>query len=130
MSQFHPDSYENDSVIKGLGMIQTCLQKYTTKAMPSEPCMPMQQIISFRKKAAMIANGPWMTPDFADTENTAEGFEAKVGVAAYPESGLIEQYEVGYTLCTAGKDEKVQEAALEFLKFKTGKMCTGNLPGR
>ena len=27
MNTFHPDSYENDSVIKGLEMIQTCLQK-------------------------------------------------------------------------------------------------------
>ena len=129
MSQFHPDSYENDSVIKGLGMIQTCLQKYTTSdAIGALYANAANNFL--QEKAAMIANGPWMTPDFADTENTAEGFEAKVGVAAYPESGLIEQYEVGYTLCTAGKDEKVQEAALEFLKFKTGKMCTGNLPGR
>ena len=120
MSQFHPDSYENDSVIKGLGMIQTCLQKYTTSdAIGALYANAANNFL--QEKAAMIANGPWMTPDFADTENTAEGFEAKVGVAAYPESGLIEQYEVGYTLCTAGKDEKVQEAALEFLKFKTGK---------
>lgn len=69
----------------------------------------------------MIANGTWMTPDFSDPEKAAEGLADKVGIAAYPEGGLIEQYEVGYVLCTNGEDEAVQEAALEFMKFKTGK---------
>lgn len=120
MKQFHPESYENASVVKGLGMIQTCLQKYTTS--DAIGALFANSANNFlQEKTAMIANGPWMTPDFADPEKAAEGLADKIGVAAFPESGLIEQYEIGYTLCTGGKDEKVQEAALEFLKFKTGK---------
>lgn len=30
MNTYHPESYENESVIKGLEMIQKCLQSYTT----------------------------------------------------------------------------------------------------
>lgn len=120
MNTFHPDSYENDSVIKGLEMIQTCLQKYTTSdAIGALFANAANNFL--QEKTAMIANGTWMTPDFSDPEKAAEGLADKVGIAAYPEGGLIEQYEVGYVLCTNGEDEAVQEAALEFMKFKTGK---------
>ena len=120
MNTYHPDSYENDSVIKGLEMIQKCLQSYTTS--DAIGALFANSANNFlQEKTAMIANGTWMTPDFSDPEKAAEGLADKVGVAAYPESGLIEQYEIGYVLCTNEEDEAVQEAALEFLKFKTGK---------
>jgi raffinose/stachyose/melibiose transport system substrate-binding protein len=119
MNTKNPESYENDSVIKGLTMIQTCLEKYTTSdavgAIYANAANNFCQGI-----AAMCANGPWFTPDFADPEKSMEGFADKVGVAAYPEGGLIEQYEIGYTLCTEGKSPEVQDAALKFFKFKTG----------
>ncbi len=120
MNTTYPDSYENESVIAGLELIQTCLQKYTTSdAIGALYANAANNFL--QEQCAMIANGTWMTPDFSNTESATEGFEDKVGVAAYPESGVIEQYEVGYVLCTGGKDEAVQEAALEFLKFKTSK---------
>lgn len=120
MNTFHPESYENDSVVKALGMIQECLAEYTTS--DAVGALAANAMNNFEQgKTAMIANGPWMTPDFEDPEKTLPELKDQIGIAAYPESGLIEQYEVGYVLCTNEDDEKVQEAALEFLKFKTGK---------
>ena len=115
MNTYHPESYENESVIKGLEMIQKCLQSYTTS--DAIGALFANSANNFlQEKTAMIANGTWMTPDFSDPEKAAEGLADKVGVAAYPESGLIEQYEIGYVLCTNGEDEAVQEAALDFLE--------------
>ena len=101
-------------------MIQECLAEYTTS--DAVGALAANAMNNFEQgKTAMIANGPWMTPDFEDPEKTLPELKDQIGIAAYPESGLIEQYEVGYVLCTNEDDEKVQEAALEFLKFKTGK---------
>lgn len=120
MHTMYPDSYENDAFIKGLGMMQKCLAEYTTS--DAVGAIYANAANNFcQEKAGMIANGPWMTSDFSDPEKSTEGFVDKVGVAIFPESGLVEQYETGYTLCTNGEDEAVQNAALEFMKFKTGK---------
>jgi raffinose/stachyose/melibiose transport system substrate-binding protein len=120
MNTAYPESYSNDMVVNGLSMIQTCLKEYTTPdaigAIYANAANNFEQ-----GNVAMIANGPWMCPDFTDTTKSAEGFGDKVGVALYPEDGLIAQYEVGYILCTNGKSQEEQDAALEFLKFKTGK---------
>ncbi|MCP1109556.1 ABC transporter substrate-binding protein [Ohessyouella blattaphilus] len=120
MTTFHPDSYENESVVKGLGMIQECLANYSTN--DAIGALAANAMNNFEQgKAAIIANGLWMTPDFEDASKTLPELKDKIGVAAYPEGGLIEQYEVGYVLCTNNKDKEVQDAALEFFKFKTGK---------
>ncbi len=120
MNTRYPETYSNDMVVNGLGMIQTCLKDYTTPdaigAIYANAANNFEQ-----GNVAMIANGPWMCPDFTDTTKSAEGFADKVGVALYPENGLIAQFEVGYILCTNGKSAEEQAAALEFLKFKTGK---------
>ncbi len=120
MNTCYPETYNTDAVVEGLDMMKTCLQKYTTPdaigAIYANAANNFEQ-----GNVAMIANGPWMCPDFADPTKSAEGFQDKVGVALYPEDGLIAQYEVGYILCTNGKSEAEQQAALEFLKFKTGK---------
>ncbi len=119
MNTTYPDTYNTDAVVEGLDLMKECLQKYTTPdaigAIYANAANNFEQ-----GNVAMIANGPWMCPDFTDTTKSAEGFEDKVGVALYPEDGLITQYEVGYILCTNGKSEEEQQAALEFLKFKTG----------
>ncbi len=120
MNTTYPESYNTDEMVAGLDMMKTCLQKYTTPdaigAIYANAANNFEQ-----GNVAMIANGPWMCPDFTDTTKSAEGFQDKVGVALYPEDGLISQFEVGYILCTNGKSEAEQQAALEFLKFKTGK---------
>lgn len=120
MNVFHPESYENDSVENALAMIQRCLAEYTTS--DAVGALAANAINNFEQgKTAMIANGTWMTADFDDSEKMLPELKDKIGVAAYPENGLIEQYEIGYTLCTNGEDKEVQDAALEFFKFKTGK---------
>ncbi len=119
MNTSYPTNYSNSSVIKGLDMIQTCLKEYTTP--DAVGAIYANAANNFEQgKVAMIANGPWMCPDFSDETKSMPGFADKVGVALYPEDGLVSQFEVGYILCTNGKSEEEQKGALEFLKFKTG----------
>lgn len=124
MNTKYPDTYNTESVIKATEMMQTCLKDYTTS--DAVGAIYANAANNFEQgNAAMIANGLWMCPDFTDTSKAMEGFEDKVGVALYPEDGLITQFEVGYILCTNGKSEEEQEAALEFLKFKTNAYAQG-----
>ncbi len=119
MNTSYPTNYSNSSVIKALEMIQTCLKEYTTP--DAVGALYANAANNFEQgNVAMIANGPWMCPDFTDETKSIPGFGDKVGVALYPEDGLVSQFEVGYILCTNGKSKEEQEGALEFLKFKTG----------
>ncbi len=119
MNTSYPTNYSNSSVIKGLEMLKTCLKDYTTP--DAVGALYANAANNFEQgNVAMIANGPWMCPDFTDETKSMPGFGDKVGVALYPEDGLVSQFEVGYILCTNGKSEEEQKAALEFLKFKTG----------
>jgi raffinose/stachyose/melibiose transport system substrate-binding protein len=119
MNTSYPTNYSNSSVIKGLEMLKTCLKEYTTP--DAVGALYANAANNFEQgNVAMIANGPWMCPDFTDETKSMPGFGDKVGVALYPEDGLVSQFEVGYILCTNGKSEEEQKGALEFLKFKTG----------
>lgn len=119
MNTSYPTNYSNSSVIKALEMIQTCLKEYTTP--DAVGALYANAANNFEQgNVAMIANGPWMCPDFTDETKSIPGFGDKVGVALYPEDGLVSQFEVGYILCTNGKSKEEQKGALEFLKFKTG----------
>jgi len=119
MNTSYPTNYNNSSVIKGLEMLKTCLKEYTTP--DAVGALYANAANNFEQgNVAMIANGPWMCPDFTDETKSAPGMGEKVGVALYPEDGLVSQFEVGYILCTNGKSEEEQKGALEFLKFKTG----------
>ena len=119
MNTSYPTNYSNSSVIKGLTMLQTCLKDYTTP--DAVGALYANAANNFEQgNVAIIANGPWMCPDFTDETKSMPGLGDKVGVALYPEDGLVSQFEVGYVLCTNGKSEEEQKGALEFLKFKTG----------
>ncbi|HHU72675.1 MAG TPA: extracellular solute-binding protein [Clostridiales bacterium] len=119
MNTSYPTNYSNSSVIKGLEMLKTCLKEYTTP--DAVGAIYANAANNFEQgNVAIIANGPWMCPDFTDETKSIPGFGDKVGVALYPEDGLVSQFEVGYILCTNGKSEEEQKGALEFLKFKTG----------
>jgi raffinose/stachyose/melibiose transport system substrate-binding protein len=119
MNTSYPTNYSNSSVIKGLEMIKTCLKEYTTP--DAVGALYANAANNFEQgNVAMIANGPWMCPDFTDETKSMPGFGDKVGVALYPEDGIVAQFEVGYILCTNGKSDEEQKGALEFLKFKTG----------
>ncbi|QUH27742.1 ABC transporter substrate-binding protein [Vallitalea guaymasensis] len=120
MNTNYPDSYDNDLVVNALTMVQKCLKDYTTPdAIGAIYANAANNFL--QENTAMIANGPWMVPDFTDTSKAKEGLVDRVGVSLYPNDGVVAQYEIGYVLCTANKSKEEQEAALEFLKFKTGK---------
>ncbi len=117
MNTLYPKNFETPEVIDALGKIQVMLQKYTTSdALGAAYANAANNFC--QGKAAMIANGPWMIPDFSNPDKASEGFEQKVGVAMYPEAGIFSSFEEGFMLCS--KDEVQREAALKFLKFRTG----------
>ena len=66
----------------------------------------------------MLANGPWMIGDFSDTSMTEEGFADKVGVALFPGNFVYDAPIQGY-IVTKQDDPKVEEAAIEMVKFFT-----------
>ncbi|MZQ81108.1 extracellular solute-binding protein [Paenibacillus sp. 5J-6] len=111
-----PKNFETPEFIEGLKKIQTILQKYTTKdALGAGYANAANNFL--QGKAAIIANGPWMISDFSDKTKALEGFDKKVGVAMYPNSGMFSSYEVGYML--TAKDKETKDAAIKLLKFLT-----------
>lgn len=117
MNTLHPTNFETPEMIAGLMTIQTMLQKYTTKDALGAVYANAANNFS-QGKAAIIANGPWMIGDFSDITKSPEGFDKKVGVAAYPGNGMFSSYEVGYMLYS--KTPEIKDAAMKFIKFKTG----------
>ncbi|AEY65326.1 extracellular solute-binding protein [Clostridium sp. BNL1100] len=117
MNTLHPTSFETPEVIDALKKMQIMLQKYTTKdaigAVYANAANNFEQ-----GKTAIIANGPWMIGDFSDKTKSPEGFDKKVGVAAYPGSGAFLSYEVGYMIGSETQEKK--DAAAKFIKYKTG----------
>ncbi len=117
MNTLHPTNFETPEVINGLKKMQVMLQKYTTKdALGAVYANAANNFC--QGKAAIIANGPWMIGDFSDKSKSPEGFDKKVGVATYPESGAFCSYEVGYMI--GSQTQEAKDAAAEFIKFKTG----------
>ena len=64
-----------------------------------------------------MPNGAWMIPDFSDTEKAGEGFADKVGVAMYPGSGMVANYDYGFMMCT--DDPAKQVGVWEAIKWFT-----------
>ncbi|HEX2926759.1 MAG TPA: extracellular solute-binding protein [Ruminiclostridium sp.] len=117
MNTLHPTNFETPEMISGLKNIQVMLQKYTTK--DAVGAVYANAANNFEQgKAAIIPNGPWMITDFSDKTKAAEGFDKKVGVAAYPGDGAFCSYEVGYMI--GSKTQEAKDAAAEFIKYKTG----------
>lgn len=59
-----------------------------------------------------------MIGDFSDTSMTEEGFADKVGVALFPGNFVYDAPIQGY-IVTKQDDPKVEEAAIEMVKFFT-----------
>lgn len=117
MNTLHPTNFNTPEMIGALEKVKTMLEKYTTKdALGAGYANAANSFC--QSKAAIIANGPWMIGDFSDTTKCADGFDQKVGIAAFPESGMISSYEVGYM--NGGKTPETREAAQKFIRFKTG----------
>lgn len=132
MNTKYPATYATPEVIESLERMQTILSKYTTKdALGSGYATAANHFL--QGKTAMMMNGTWMAADFVDPAKAMDGFNEKVGIAMYPNDGLYAQYEVGYMVCS--KDKAKQDAAFEFIKYKTNREAqllyfknTGTLP--
>jgi raffinose/stachyose/melibiose transport system substrate-binding protein len=116
MNTSHPKNYETPEVIEGLKKIQKMLKNYTTKdALGAKYADAANNFLS--GKATIIANGPWMIGDFSNKDKAAEGFDKKVGCAAYPEAGMFTTYREGWMICS--KDQVHKDAAVKFVKALT-----------
>ena len=118
MNTKYPETYQTPEVIDGLGMIQTILQDYTTAdAVGSTYSVAANHFLN--GEVGIFCNGTWMIGDFSNEEVAVPGLADKISSAVYPENGAFSQYEVGLMICT--DDPELQEAAWEFVKFKTNK---------
>lgn len=116
MNTKYPETYQKPFVNDAFTMVQKMLKDYTTEdALGAIYANAANHFLT--GKTAIIANGPWMTPDFSNTEKAPEGFDKKVGVAIFPEGGVISQFERGFSICAKTKEK--QDAAFEFIRFKT-----------
>lgn len=119
MGQMMPMDYNKPEVIAALGKIQEMFKNYTTlDAVGGKYENAANAFLS--GQTAMIANGPWMIGDFSDTTKAPEGFADKVGVAIYPGNFAYDEPIQGY-LVTKQSDPALVEAAVEMVKFFTGK---------
>jgi raffinose/stachyose/melibiose transport system substrate-binding protein len=116
MNTKYVDTYQTPEFIDALTKIQKMFKEYALPdAVGSDYATAANHFLN--EETAIIANGPWMTPDFSNPEKAAEGFAQKVGVALYPEEGSISQFERGYSISKS--DKAHEDAAFEFIKFKT-----------
>lgn len=108
--------WNTPEVIEGLGMIQTMFQEY---CMPDAVGGIYANAANYflQEKAAIMPNGAWMIPDFSDPEKTTEGFADKVGVALFPNDGMISNYDYGFAITT--KDPDKIEACWTAIKWLT-----------
>ncbi|WP_157949997.1 ABC transporter substrate-binding protein [Vallitalea okinawensis] len=116
MNTRYVDTYNTPEVVDAFGKMQTMLKEYALPdAVGSDYATAANHFLN--GETAIIANGPWMTPDFSNTDKAEEGFADKVGVALYPGNGTISQFERGFSI--AKSDKAIEDAAFEFIKFKT-----------
>ncbi len=106
-------NYETPEFIDALTKVQKMLQEYTSKdALGATYNVAANNFLS--GKAAIIANGIWMTSDFVNTEKTSPDFDKKVGIAVYPGSGLFSIYDQGFMVLS--KDKEHADAAAKLVK--------------
>ncbi len=116
MNTRYVDKYDVPEFVDALSKIQIMLKDYALPdAIGSDYATAANHFLN--EETAIIANGPWMTPDFSNPDKAAPGFAEKVGIALYPGGGAVSQYERGYSI--AKSDKAREDAAFEFIKFKT-----------
>ncbi len=117
VNQFQPFNYNTPEMVKAVTTIQRMLQNYTTQdAIGGKYENAANNFLS--GKTAIIANGPWMMGDFADTTKTTADFAGKVGTAIYPGNFVYDAPIQGYFV-TKQSNPALQEAAIEMVKFFT-----------
>lgn len=117
MQQQFPDSYDTPEFREAMEMMVEMFQKYTTEdAVGGSYALASNHF--FAGDTAMIANGPWMMPSLSDTSYAEEGFEDKVGYAAYPGNVMMASLDTGHVL-SVDHPKEVIEGAIEYLKFSS-----------
>ena len=116
MNTMYPTDYNTPEVIAAAENIQKMFQNYTTPDAVGGKYDPMATHF-FNSEVAMFPNGPWMIPDFSETEKAPEGFYDKVGVMLLPCSGMEMVPTPGDMV--GAKDPAKIDAAVAFLKFET-----------
>ncbi len=117
MNTMYPDDFNTPEVEEAAKTIQTMFKEYTTDDAVGGKYDPMATHF-FNGEIAMIPNGPWMIPDFSQTEKAPEGFYDKVGIMLMPGKGMEMVPTPGDMVGASGDEEKIK-AAVAFLKFET-----------
>jgi len=112
------DNYIIPEFINAAANIQKMFQKYTTADAVGGKYENGASNF-FLGRTAMMANGPWMIPDFSKPDMALPGFKDKVGVALYPNDGVFIRPNLGYYVTS--KDKEHADATVKFLKFCTNK---------
>jgi raffinose/stachyose/melibiose transport system substrate-binding protein len=116
MNTMHPADYNIPEVVSAAGTLQKMLANYTTPDAIGSKYDPMASHF-FNGEIAMIPNGPWMIPDFKNTDKAPAGFYDKVGVMLMPMYGMEMVPTPGEMVGT--KDPEKVKAAVAFLKYMT-----------
>lgn len=116
MNSMYPTEYNTPEVIASTTTLQKMLSTYTTADAIGGKYDPMATHF-FNGEVAMFPNGPWMIPDFKNTEKAPEGFYDKVGIMLLPGYGMELVPTPGDMV--GAKDPAKIEAAVAFLKFET-----------
>jgi len=106
--------WNKDEVIYGLKLIQEMFQEYSSRDAIGGVYANVANYF-LQEKAAIMPNGSWMIPDFTNLDKTKPGFDKKVGVAMFPNDGMIANYDYGYLICT--KDSAKLDACWEMIKY-------------
>jgi raffinose/stachyose/melibiose transport system substrate-binding protein len=116
MNTQYPKTYQTKEFIEALKKVQRMLKDYTSPdAIGATYAVAANNF--FSGKAAIIANGIWMTPDFSNRDKTPAGFENSVGIATYPEGGVFSMPHPG--LMVLSKDKLHADAAVKLVKAHT-----------
>lgn len=119
MNTMFPRDFNTPEVIAGLEMINTMFRYYTTPdALGADYAVVANHFT--HAQTAMIANGPWMIPDFLSDEKSLPNFIDDVGIAIFPGGGVIYTVQKGGYGVTNMNPYRF-EAALEWVKFLTGR---------
>ena len=116
MNSMYPTDFNTPEVVAAAETVQRMFQEYTTADAVGGKYDPMATHF-FNGEVAMFPNGPWMIPDFSETEKAPEGFYDKVGIMLMPGSGM-EMVPTPGDMVGASEEEKIK-AAVDFLKFET-----------
>jgi ABC-type sugar transport system, periplasmic component len=111
-----PSSYDNQEFRDGIEMMVRLFKDYSTEdAVGGSYALASNHF--FAGNTAMIPNGPWMMESLTDTSYAEEGFENKVGYAAFPGNAM--QGFLGQQAMAISKDhpQEVIDGAIEFVKF-------------